>query len=156
MALEFNRDLVRGKFLKSVLLRAFPAGITGVIVIFAASMLGRPLNFTTAETSTMSAFLLGAVGFLMVFQTSRPFNALRKLLFGVCLVLYVGCAIILPGMFNISPLSWQAWLVTIALIIAAVPIFAILVKVSYAMGAKRPPKFKIKVPAKVSGEGKHS
>jgi len=140
LAMEFNKDLVRGKFLRSVLSRAMPAGVTDFIVILAAVLICTKVGVSEAELSTMSALIMGFVGFMMVFQTCRPFNFIRRLLFGAVIVIFVLGSIILPGLFSISPLTGKAWLITAGLMAASVPVMIVLTQLSYLLGVKRPPK----------------
>lgn len=139
LAMEVNRELVRGKFLRSVLLRAMPAGVTDFLVILAGILICRKLDIPADQMSTMSAMLMAFVGFMMVFQTCRPFNVIRKILFGGLFVIYILGSLLLPGLFSIVPLAGKTWLLTIGLMAAAVPVMIILTQLSYKLGVKRPP-----------------
>lgn len=142
LAMEFNKELVRGKFLRSVLSRAMPAGVTDFIVILAAVLICTKTGLSEAELSTMAMFIMGFVGFMMVFQTCRPFNLIRKLLVGVVFVIFILGSLILPGLFSIAPMTGKAWLITVGLMAASVPVMFLLTQLSYILGVKRPPRIK--------------
>ena len=139
LAMEFNKELVRGKFLRSVLSRAMPAGVTDFIVILAAVLICTKVGIAEAELSTMSMFIMGFVGFMTVFQTCRPFNLIRRIMIIALAVIFVLGSLILPGLFSIVPLTGKAWLITAALMAASVPVMILLTQLSYLIGVKRPP-----------------
>ena len=140
LALEFNKDMVKGKFLRSVLLRAFPGGVTDFAAVLGAMFICRAMKFEPQVQGTMSALLMAFIGFMMVFHTCRPFNAIRRVLMVVVVLLFVGCAIVLPGLFSLAPIPGKAVWITVGLMAASVPVFLLLQQLSYALGAKRPPK----------------
>ena len=148
LAMEFNKELVKGKFLRSVLSLAMPAGVTDFIVILAAVLICAKLNIPKAELSTMAMFLMGFVGFMMVFQTCRPFNLIRKLMFGVLALIFVFGSILFPSLFSIASLSGKVWLITVGLMAVSIPIMVILTQLSYLLGVKRPPRLPIKISKK--------
>lgn len=142
LALEYNKDIVRGKFLKSVLLRAMPAGLTDFIAVLSAILICGKLNIPEDQLSTMAMMIMSFVGFLMVWHTCRPFTTLRKLLFGVVLVIFAVCVLIFPQLFSIAHMDVKNWLITLGLMAASLPVMFALTHLSYALGAKRPPKRK--------------
>lgn len=142
LALEFNKDLVRGKFLKNVLLRAAPAGLADFSVVLSAMYICKALNYSGEILGTMATVLVSFVGFIVVFRTCLPFNSIRKLLFGVTITLFVLCSIFLPGLYSLSPMPGKAWFITVGLMAAALVVLLLFSRISYLFGAKRPPKIK--------------
>ena len=69
----------------------------------------------------------------------RRFFLLLTVLIIVLAVIFVLGSLILPGLFSISPLTGQAWLITIGLMAASVPVMILLTQLSYLLGVKRPP-----------------
>ena len=156
LAMEFSREMVRGRFLRSVLLRAFPGGVTDFAVVLAAMFICRALKYEPAVMGTMAAVLMAFVGFLMVFHTCRPFNALRTVLLVFVVLLFVGCALILPGLFSLVPLPGKAAWIAVGLMAASVPLFLLLQLLSYALGAKRPPKLDTEKVRRAAGKMKRA
>ena len=77
LALEPNHDIIRGKFIRNVLLRALPAGLTDVIVALAVVNIGKHLGISGEQVSTVATLCLAFVGFLIVYRISRPLNKFR-------------------------------------------------------------------------------
>lgn len=140
LALEFNKDLVKGKFLKNVILRAAPAGLTDFAMVLSAMFICRALNYDNAILGTMATIIMAFVGFMVVFRICIPFNSIRKLLMGVIVVLFVLCAIFLPGLYSLTPLPGKAWWITIGLLAASLVVMHLLYELSYFLGASRPGK----------------
>ncbi len=87
LALEPNEDLVTGHFLEKVLQKAFPVGITIVINLLLITFLSPVLHLSASETSTLSVFTSGYIGFLLLYYICIPFNRLRRIL---CISLVLG------------------------------------------------------------------
>lgn len=138
LALEFNKDRVEGRFLKSVLLRAMPAGLSDFLMVLAVMFIGRKLEIPQEQISSMAMFIVGFIGFMMVYHTCRPFTAIRTALLIAMLIFFVGGVIVMPAWFSIAKLSWKYWLITAGLMVVSVPINIALWQLAYALGAKRP------------------
>jgi len=80
LAMEPNYERVRGRFLPSVLRRAFPGGLTNIFVVLAAQTFMSVFALPMKEISTVCAAILGAVGLLVLFQTCKPFDKFRGLI----------------------------------------------------------------------------
>ena len=63
----------------------------------------------------------------------------KKILSIALAIIFVFGSILFTGLFSISPLTGKAWLITIGLMLCAVPIMILLTQLSYLMGVKRPP-----------------
>ena len=122
LALEPNTEMVKGKFLKNVMFRAFPAALTAVILV------GWSLLFTdafkiTPELSSVAAFYLySIVAYMMLFKVCQPMTLFHKILFGSMGVLFILAAAIIPGWFSLVPLDYGTILVTLSLAALAFPL----------------------------------
>jgi cation-transporting ATPase E len=125
LALEANKNRVRGRFISNILFRAAPAGLTNVLLILTASLFSKYFTeFTAAELSTVAVILMATVGFMMLWQVSKPFNLIRGALFGAMSVGFVGTLVLFGQLlFSVSPLSREAILVLIVLMALAFPIY---------------------------------
>ncbi len=138
LALEFNKDRVEGKFLKNVLLRAMPAGLTDFLLILALLFIGRKLAIPQEQMSSMAMFVVAFVGFTMVYQTCKPFTAIRTALFIAVIVFFVGGVLIVPNLFSITKLEGKYWLIEAGAMVVSLPIHFGLWQIAYFLGAKRP------------------
>ena len=122
LALEPNFKRIEGHFLRNVILRAVPAALTNVILVLGVIVYSIVFELSSSEMSTMSLVILSAVGILMVYQVSVPFNRLRRLLFAGVLAGMIFSFVFLQDMFSIHPLTLEAGLLLTFFVIATYPI----------------------------------
>lgn len=105
LALEPNRELVRGRFLTNVLARSMPASAAIAAGLFVTLLVERGLGGTFEEVSTCCMLLTAAVGIMLIYRIAQPLNALRTTLLVFC-VAYValGCTL-LTDFFGVVPLA---------------------------------------------------
>jgi cation-transporting ATPase E len=128
LALEPNTSLVRGKFLLNVITKAIPAGLTDFVIVLAAVLLSPLLKITNDEMKTMATILMGAVGFMMMFRISRPFNVIRKALLILMIIGFTLGGLLFSELFAMSALSFKCIALTAGLIVLAVPVMYIFAK----------------------------
>ena len=74
LALEPNKERIRGRFLLGALERALPAGLAA----FGVLVLAQLLELSDRGLGTVSAVALAAIGILVLLKVSRPLTTLRK------------------------------------------------------------------------------
>lgn len=111
LALEPNTDRVRGAFLRNVLFRALPAALTDLFIIMGVILFTFAFPMDINETSTITTILVSAVGFMMIWRVSRPFNWQRAVLLILLILAFIGALIIMPDMFGLSAISFGSILV---------------------------------------------
>jgi len=134
LAMEPNKNIVRGKFLINVFQNAMPAGLTSFAALIAVFVLYRVFDIPIIEMSTMSVISITFVGFLMMIRLCRPFNAIRialivamLLAFTTGVLLFSGVIDILPeAFFVLSMLQGGNILWTIAICALCIPLFMLL------------------------------
>jgi len=122
LALEPNHDLVQGKFLHNVLRRAFPGGLTAIIVILFAELFVYTFGLKLPELSTICVILMAINGLTVIYYAARPLNLPRAILLGSMAAAMLISVTTAGSAFSLSPLSGAAWLVMIVLILLVVPI----------------------------------
>lgn len=131
LALEPNTSIVRGRFLKNVIFRAFPAGFTDYLAMLATILACGYFAIPTDQLKTMATIIIGLIGFMMLFRISRPLNTLRKGLIISMMVLFTAGAFLLSDLFSLTALSPTAIGVTAAIVALAVPVmtfFAMIIR----------------------------
>ena len=120
LALEPNRDRLRGKFIFNVLKMCIPAALTMTANIVLLCALSGPLGLAPQEMSTLAVILTSLTGFIMLFKVCTPFNSLRGFLFGGLLAVFVVALLFLGQFFSLVSL-------TLPMLIALLPmlLFAI-------------------------------
>ena len=80
LAMEPNYERVSGHFLRGVLRKAFPGGLTNIFVVLGAQAFMAAFDLPQAQISTVCAAIVGVVGLLVLFQTCKPFDVFRKII----------------------------------------------------------------------------
>ncbi len=129
LAMEPNYERVQGHFLRGVLRRAFPGGLTNIFVVLMAQAFMSVFSIPLEQTSTVCAALLGIVGLLVLFQTCKPFDKFRKLIFSAMAIALVFCFTALSSFFQLSPSSRASTLIMLTLLLMTPTVFLIVRRV---------------------------
>ena len=81
LALEPNKDRIKGVFILNILEKSIPAGITTVINVILCIFVRTMFSLTDAEYCTLAVCLTALTAFMILFQVSLPFNKIRCALF---------------------------------------------------------------------------
>ena len=111
LALEPNESKVSGKFLRKVIYRAMPAALADLCIIIIIVMFQYAFQIDSKQTSTITALLVTAVGFYMVYKACVPFRKWHYALFGVMIVLLIGIIAYIPDVFSITKLNLGSLLI---------------------------------------------
>ena len=122
LALEPNTEIVKGKFLRNVLFRAAPAGLTNVILVITALLFKLAFGFSQDMLSTISALILAEVGIIMLYRVCQPWSKLRRILWGACCAAVLLSVLFLRELFALSPLDFGGILILITVGLAALPV----------------------------------
>ena len=128
LAMEPNESLIRGKFLLNVMRRALPAALTDLIMIVGVLLFYLAFDLDEAAMSTICAIVMCTVGMVMLYDTSVPFNGIRKLLFAAMTAALVFCIFVLRDLFDISPLKYSEILILVVFALLSIPGFQLLKK----------------------------
>lgn len=124
LALQPNRDRVKGSFLTSVLRRAFPPAITIVLNICIIVMASDILNFSYAETSTLSVAVTGYTSFILLYKTCQPLNPLRSSLFITMFIAFV-LGFSFQNLFSFAHFNWVMVFVVVICIIMSHQLYSL-------------------------------
>lgn len=116
-----NKDLIRGKFMTNILLKALPAGITDTIIVAAMVYFGNIFGVGQTDIATASTILLGIVGLMIVFEISKPMNVYKMWLWIFCTVGLICSMIFVSDFFDITTMSTRCVLLCINFSIIAEP-----------------------------------
>ena len=119
LALEPNYARVEGKFMRNVIRRAMPGGLTNIILVILAGMLTSTFNLPDTHLNTIAVWLLAAVGLITLYHVSKPFSKLRRIVFCAMSVAMVFCLLFIPGFFDIPRINYQSGLVMAVLLLTA-------------------------------------
>ena len=108
LALEPNHDRVQGNFLKNILSKSLPGGLTIVINLILILLCAQYFQFTSEEISTLCVILTGFTGFLVLYRICLPFRRSRFAMYVMLIALFISAILLLPDLFAITSLSHAA------------------------------------------------
>ncbi len=123
LAMEPNYARVSGHFLRGVLRRAFPGGLTNIFVVLMAQAFMAVFSIPLDEISTVCAAILSVVGLLVLFQTCKPFDKFRKVIWWAMAFALVFCFTLLGSLFELQAGGHGAKLVMATLLIMTPTVF---------------------------------
>lgn len=77
LALEQNKDRIKGHFITNVMLKALPGGLTDVIAVGALVVCGEVFCISDASIGTIATLVLSVVGFMILFKIREPLNGMK-------------------------------------------------------------------------------
>lgn len=77
LALEQNKDRIKGHFITNVMLKALPGGLTDVIAVGALVVCGEVFCISDASIGTIATLVLSVVGFMILFKISESLNGMK-------------------------------------------------------------------------------
>ncbi|MEG0147504.1 MAG: HAD-IC family P-type ATPase [Raoultibacter sp.] len=106
LALESNKDRIKGNFLENVIVKSIPGAFVAIACVLAANVVGyKMLALNYAQISTLCVLLTAFVGALLIVRLCIPFTPLRTAL----LIVVVGGtalgATLLHSLFGIEPFT---------------------------------------------------
>ena len=126
LALESNKKRIEGNFLKNVLIRALPAGLTDTIIVGSLTIFGQVFDLPKGDVATVSTLVLSVVGFMILHRISTPFNKYRLFVFLVNITGIILSFALIPDFFSIARIPITSVLLTVIFCFAAESLFRIL------------------------------
>ncbi|MEG0071978.1 MAG: cation-translocating P-type ATPase [Raoultibacter sp.] len=112
LALEPNKDRVKGRFLENVIVKSIPGALVAIACVLAANVIGYNLiKLDYAQVSTLCVLLTAFVGAMLIVRLSLPFTPLRTALLVVVVGGTVLGATLLHNLFGIQPFTTDMTLV---------------------------------------------
>ena len=125
LALQPNRERVRGSFLQNVLVRAVPGGLAVTLACLCAMLWGGSLGLDQALISTVCTLAAGFSGILVLAITCMPLDVLRAALVLAMAAAMAAAVLALPQVFYLVPVTGQAlWVLLGACGVAAATLLA--------------------------------
>jgi len=94
LALEPNKERIKGKFIINVIKRALPTALTVVTNIIIIGIISSIYNLDELNYSSVCVVVTAITGFILLFKISRPFNVSRTILFvGVVTIFTLGISL---------------------------------------------------------------
>ena len=105
LALEPNRKRIEGRFIRNVLVKALPAGLTDMLAVSALVVCGEVFALPKEDIATASTMLLALVGFMILIKISHPFNRMKYAILIFNMVGLLFCGTFLSSLFAMNGIS---------------------------------------------------
>lgn len=119
LALEPNRERIRGKFIVNVIKKAIPGAFTMIVNIIILVSIAEFLNFTAEEISTLAVMITGYTGLLTLFRICMPFDAKRTVLFVLMVIIFAVALTTFQSLFSVVYLTLPMVFVLVPMMILA-------------------------------------
>ena len=107
LALEPNKDRIKGRFLENVVVKSIPGAICAVLTILIVNAVGyNVLRIDYEHVSTLCVLLTAWIGALLIVRLSVPFTPIRAALLVVVAGGTVLGATLLHSLFGIEPFTF--------------------------------------------------
>ena len=140
LALQPNKNIVRGNFTFNIISRALPAAICVVLNIILTAALSRVFGISSAELSTIAVYVTSLICLMLIVRLSIPFNALRAAMLALSVAGLLIAFIFFDWFFMLVQLGQNA-LIMLGIFSAAT---IILFNVLYSIADRYIEKFKNK------------
>lgn len=122
LALEPNKELIRGHFLTNVLVRALPAGLTDFIVVSGLVIFCRKFQVDLDCLSTSCTILVAIVGFMILHRIARPMNTGHIVMLVGVIAGWILCMLFGGSFFGITGISKQCEMLMVIFAIITEPV----------------------------------
>jgi cation-transporting ATPase E len=114
LALEPNKERIRGHFLVNVLVKALPAGLTDFLAVSGLVWFCREFDLNLDSLSTSCTVLIAIVGIMILYRIAKPMTKPHIALVLLMVAGLLGCAFFVGDFFAITAISKQtAMLMTV-------------------------------------------
>ena len=135
LALEPNRDLIRGEFLRNVITRAIPGAICVITSVIIAVVFSAITGLSQDQFSTLCVLLTCVSGVNLVIRLSIPFNYIRVALLVVILAGLILGIFVFGPVFMLVPLTPDMVILALVAAVFITVLFNVLFNV--ALGYER-------------------
>ena len=121
LALEPNKNPIKGHFLTNVLVKALPAGLTDFIVVSGLVIFCREFSVDLDCLSTSCTILVAIVGFMILYRIAKPMNVGHIIMMIGVIAGWLFCMLFVSRFFAITSISKQCAMLMIVFAIITEP-----------------------------------
>ena len=127
LALEPNSEPLKDNFFVNIFSKAIPTALAIVINILIIVFLGKILNISQEQVSTLAVVITGFTGFLHLYRICNPLNTLRITLIITLVIFFTFGIVGFKNLFSLTFLNLKMLLIIILLLINTLILLKILV-----------------------------
>ena len=130
LALQPNKNIVRGNFTFNIVARAAPAAICVILNVILTAVCSEVLGISQGELSTVAVYMTALVCLMLIVRLSIPFNALRSAMLAVS-VIGLGIAFVFfRDFFSLEILGQSAVIMLAIAVVITVVLFNVLYNIA--------------------------
>lgn len=122
LALEPNKEKIKGHFLSNVLVKALPAGFTDFLVVASLLIFAREFQVDSECLSTSCTVLVAIVGFMILYKIAKPITRWHGILIVGLFLGWLFCMFFLGWFFEIKEITLHTAMLTAVFAIIAEPV----------------------------------
>ncbi len=134
LAMEPNYERVTGSFLRKTLRRAFPGGITNILMVVTAQAMIAVFQIPVNDGQAITTAILCAVGLMVLYETCRPFTKLRWALLCAMTGAVIGAFFLLPWLIGYLTIQSKAAFLLLPVVLLLAPTLFLGVNRVFAWG----------------------
>ena len=123
-----DTNRIKGHFMSNILLKALPGGLTDALIVGSLVLFGMVFNISSVDISTAATFLLSIVGFMIVYQISKPMDVFKWIIWGVNIFGLILGATVFGDMFAIRSMSTRCVMLFLVFSVLTDPLYRWLTK----------------------------
>lgn len=108
-----NKSLIKGVFIKNIIAKAVPGGITDTLMVVIMVIFGKIFGASSEDIATASTILLGIVGIIIIYGISKPMTLYKWMILLICTIGLTICMAFLKKLFALADMSIQGVLLCI-------------------------------------------
>ena len=118
LALEPNYARVEGKFMRIVIRRAMPGGLTNLTIVLLAGFFTSTFGLSNEQLNTICVWVMSAVGLVTLYHVSVPFTRLRLAVLAAMTAAMLFSLLVIPAFFDLPTLNASSALILVTLLLA--------------------------------------
>jgi len=120
LALEPNKERIKGNFLVKIIANALPTGLSVFSTVLIFSILTKDTMLTPTESSTIIVIITTILMFIYQYKLCQPFNLIRRLLLGSMITIFIIEILCFQDFFTLAYFDFGMYLLTGSILIIGV------------------------------------
>ena len=120
LALEPNKERVKGNFLVKIIANALPTGFAVFTTVFVFLILTKDSSITPIESSTITVIITTVLMLIYQYKLCIPFNKIRRLLIMTMISIFIIELIFFREFFSLAALDFNMWILTLILLLVGI------------------------------------
>ncbi len=122
LALEANKDIIKGSFIGNVMRKALPNGITAVLAMSAVLVCSGIMKLSTYQMSSLATIVLATVSFMITIRCCHPVKPWKIAMMAVLIGGFVVGTALFPTFFGMTGFTFNMLICAIVIGGTALPV----------------------------------